>query len=353
MKSMRLFTAFMILAGVGCAANANERDEGFVASALIQGTDEREDADESKVADKHGADGYGDEFVRKWVYALFRRPGLVTTRSKRDFEDTYSALVSALDANPAIRIVATLDHQANAARVGLDLPPTREIFFGNPNLGTPLMQASQTAGIDLPQKILVWETHRGTVKVAYNDPAYLQARHRIRGASAPLETIAGALKGLVETATGRRVKPSRGYIRRLRLSSVRRRPGLRFVRSENDADETFQRLRAAVDAAPPLSELFALEHDRNAASVGLELRPTKLLVFGNPALGTPLMQSARSIGIDLPQKFLVLEDERGSVWIAYNDPRFLAQRHRVRGQRQRLDTIAGALANIAAGAASD
>jgi uncharacterized protein (DUF302 family) len=88
---------------------------------------------------------------------------------------------------------------------------------------------------------------------------------------------------------------------------------------------------------------------RGAAQVGLALRPTELLIFGNAAAGTPLMQAAQTIGIDLPLKVLAWEDASGRVWLSYNDPGWLAQRHG-------LDRAAGAmtamLASIAQKAAA-
>jgi uncharacterized protein (DUF302 family) len=292
-----------------------------------------------------------DDAVEPLVWVKHDRvrqpPGLVVVESNRSFEDTWATLLGALEANPNIGVVATLDHAANAASVGLELPPTREVFFGNPNLGTPLMQRRQTTGIDLPQKMLIWEDG-GRVFLAYNSTKYLQWRHWLTRVGEELKIIAGALRNFAGLATDNEVDDR---IRRV-LPRGFRFNGLVFVRSAFSADETFARLRAAIEAAGPLNELFALEHDQNAARVGLELRPTKLVVFGNPNLGTPLMQSKRSIGIDLPQKFLVYENRRGSVFIVYNDPFYIAKRHRVRDRDAQLEIIAGALANLANGAAT-
>lgn len=73
-------------------------------------------------------------------------------------------------------------------------------MFGNPNLGTPLMQNTQTIGLDLPQKILVFQTEDGAVKVSYNDPLYLKERHGITENAAILEKIIGALNKLTDVA---------------------------------------------------------------------------------------------------------------------------------------------------------
>ncbi len=286
-------------------------------------------------------------------------PGMRIVESQRTLDETWDALIATLDGNPNIGIVATLDHAANAEAIGLELRPTREVFFGNPALGTPIMQASQTAGIDLPQKILVWEDRRGRVLLGYNEPAYVARRHDA-GDAATLDSVAGALANIASAATG--TEPSdhdehRRHHRRCHRSTWARHhgwfgrtDGLVSVESAHDVDTTFERLVAAIEAAPP-NILFTLEHDQNAARAGLELAPTKLIVFGNPALGTPLMQRRQSVGIDLPQKFLVIEDRDGTARIVYNDPFFVSRRHRVGGERGTLDTISAALAALSAAAA--
>jgi uncharacterized protein (DUF302 family) len=70
-----------------------------------------------------------------------------------------------------------------------------------------------------------------------------------------------------------------------------------------------------------------IDHAAGAAKVGATLRPTQLVIFGNPKVGTPLMNCAQSIAIDLPQKALIWQDEAGKVWLAYNDSAYLAKRH--------------------------
>ena len=75
-----------------------------------------------------------------------------------------------------------------------------------------------------------------------------------------------------------------------------------------------------------------------------------MLIFGNPKVGTPLMQCSPSIAIDLPQKALIWQDKRGQVWLAYNDPKFLALRHDVSGCDEVLAKVATALGNFAAAA---
>ena len=76
--------------------------------------------------------------------------------------------------------------------------------------------------------------------------------------------------------------------------------------------------------------VFALiDHSGEAAKVGMEMRPTRLLIFGNPKGGTPLMLAAPTIAIDLPLKILIWEDDQGKTWITYNSPEYLAERHQL------------------------
>jgi uncharacterized protein (DUF302 family) len=102
--------------------------------------------------------------------------------------------------------------------------------------------------------------------------------------------------------------------------------GLITVASSFGAKETMDRLEAEVKAKG-LTVFAHVDHAAGAAAVDLKLRPTDLLIFGNAKGGTPLMQQAQTVGIDLPLKALVWQDEQGATWLSYNDPAYLAQRH--------------------------
>jgi uncharacterized protein (DUF302 family) len=102
--------------------------------------------------------------------------------------------------------------------------------------------------------------------------------------------------------------------------------GLTTIVSSFGAKETMDRLEAEVKAKG-MTVFARIDHAAGAAEIGLPLRPTELLIFGNAKAGTPLMQANQAIGIDLPLKALVFEDAVGKVWLSYNDPRWLAQRH--------------------------
>jgi uncharacterized protein (DUF302 family) len=102
--------------------------------------------------------------------------------------------------------------------------------------------------------------------------------------------------------------------------------GLISVLSTFGAKDTMDRLEAEIKARG-MTVFVRIDHAAGAAEAGLALRPTVLLIFGNAKAGTPLMQADQAIGIDLPLKALVTEDASGRVWLSYNDPHWMAQRH--------------------------
>ena len=102
--------------------------------------------------------------------------------------------------------------------------------------------------------------------------------------------------------------------------------GLTTIKSNYGPKETMDRLEAAVKAKD-LTVFARIDHAAGAAEVGLSLRPTVLLIFGNARGGTPLMQSNQTVGIDLPLKALIWQDASGDTWLSYNDPSWIAKRH--------------------------
>jgi len=105
-----------------------------------------------------------------------------------------------------------------------------------------------------------------------------------------------------------------------------RENGLVSVQSRSAAPETMERLLAAL-AKRSLTVFARVDHAAGAVSIGLPLRPTELVIFGNPKGGTALMQDQQSAGLDLPLKALVWEDAEQKTWLTYNDPDWIAQRH--------------------------
>ena len=124
--------------------------------------------------------------------------------------------------------------------------------------------------------------------------------------------------------------------------------GIISIASNHSVDQTVNKLKAILQAKGVT--LFALvDHSGEAQKVGMKMHPTKLLIFGSPKGGTPVMQAAPSIAIDLPLKMLVWEDAVGHVWLSYNSPAYLQQRH---GVPQNLLPNIGVIETLAANAAA-
>jgi len=129
--------------------------------------------------------------------------GLITLPSNYGPKETMDRLEAEIRAR-GIVVFARVDHSAGAAQVGLSLRPTEVLIFGNAKASTPLMQAEQTIGIDLPLKALVWQDANGKVWLSYNEPSGLAQRHGLpAGTNAMIDTMADGLRGLASKATAK------------------------------------------------------------------------------------------------------------------------------------------------------
>jgi uncharacterized protein (DUF302 family)/uncharacterized membrane protein YidH (DUF202 family) len=118
--------------------------------------------------------------------------GIVNKPSNHSVEQTVEKLENILEAK-GVTLFALIDHSGEAAKVGMKMPPTKLLIFGNPKAGTPLMLASPSTAIDLPLKILVWQDSEGKVWVSYNSPSYLEKRHNLPAELLPNIAVVEAL----------------------------------------------------------------------------------------------------------------------------------------------------------------
>ena len=124
-------------------------------------------------------------------------PGLISLRSALPVKEAVDKLVHLVESK-GLTVFCRVDHAAGAVAAGMQLRPTTLVIFGNAKGGTPLMQAVQTIGIDLPLKVLAWEDAGGQTWLSYNDPVWLTERHGIQAAGA---TSANAMRTLLATVT--------------------------------------------------------------------------------------------------------------------------------------------------------
>lgn len=122
--------------------------------------------------------------------------------------------------------------------------------------------------------------------------------------------------------------------------------GIIKIKSAHSVEKTILLLETAL-LQKGMTIFKRINHTAGAEKVGMQLRPTQLLIFGNPKAGTPLMLCAQSAALDLPQKALAYEDEAGQVWLSYNDPAYMAKRHNIKDCEEPLKKVSKALANFA------
>lgn len=137
-----------------------------------------------------------------------------------------------------------------------------------------------------------------------------------------------------------------GLLAAMVMATAHAGEGTVTVASAHDVATTADRLVAALEGKG-MTVFQRIDHAEGAAGVEMALRPTELVIFGNPRAGTPLMQCGQSVAIDLPQKALIWEDEAGDVQLAYNDPQYLADRHDIGNCGEVIGNIARALASFA------
>lgn len=128
-------------------------------------------------------------------------------------------------------------------------------------------------------------------------------------------------------------------------TTINAEKGLVTLQSNHSVKDTADKLASIIESKG-MTVFARVDHQKNAAGVNLELRPTQVIMFGNPKAGTPLMQCEQSVAIDLPQKILISEDADNKVWLSYNNPDYLKTRHDIQGCDTAIDNISKALNGI-------
>lgn len=129
------------------------------------------------------------------------------------------------------------------------------------------------------------------------------------------------------------------------MAAINAEKDLVTMQSHHSVQETADKLAAIIESKG--MKVFArVDHQKNAQGIDLTLRPTQVIMFGNPKAGTPLMSCEQSVAIDLPQKILISEDADKKVWLSYNNPEYLKERHNIKGCDTQLANIAKALDGV-------
>jgi|GEM_PF-2777324 len=247
----------------------------------------------------------------------FDAPSVLQIQAANNVDDTVAALTEMLILH-RFKIELVVNHMAAANSVNLDLRPTQVIYAQPPEaVVSKLREESASVFIDLPLKYLVFEDENGEIQIRSNTVGYLIDRHALPTKYWPLQ-FTDHINSLLDP-------PDTGLV---------------SIRSRLPLNEAYSAIKAAIVATGAFRIPLELQFGSGSAR-------QRLLVFGNPNVGTPLMQQDQNIGLDLPQEILVGGDGKGGSIITYNDPFFIAARYGIVGEDQRLGMISNALGNFA------
>jgi uncharacterized protein (DUF302 family) len=223
-----------------------------------------------------------------------------------------NAVVELSDQISDYSVVTTLDHHRMAKDAGVYTPPSIATIFSNPLVEAPLLQESQLIGLDLPFKVLCYaEPDTANASLAYTSSEFIQKRHNLdptlmddydRNMSKAIKSFPKEMVSMTD------------------VTNVEDGFGIVMIKSDFNYTNTVQNLRDIIMAQGDTKWFADVDYQEQASIVGVELRPTILLLFGGPAPGGKAMMTSPKIGLDaFCQKLLVYENEDGEVWIAYND----------------------------------
>lgn len=242
--------------------------------------------------------------------------------SDRDIGEVHEALMQFFNENEGMQVMNEVNFQNSSGNADLDIDPVRTIFFGNPEMGTPLIQQDPLVALDLPQHLVLFE-FKEKVFAMYNSTQYLQSRYELQEAPG-LDKISGALESLVNSATA-------SPIREAEEQEVERHKGIVTVVGERNFEQTQMNLKRALRQNENWRVISEIDHARNAYNAGMQLRPTLLFIISNPYLESSMLKENPTAGLDYPHKILIWEDTDSIVRISYNDPNYLQQRHQMIG----------------------
>lgn len=245
--------------------------------------------------------------------SLHSKFGIGISKSKESDLSVYNTIINDLNSNPDVSIVAEVNHTENANIFNQTLNFSRTVFFKNPGLETPVLQENILAGVDIPMRIAIY-TDSMTSHAAYNSNGYFRFGYNSFNAD-PL--INGTVRKFVENATGSTVQFGEPV-----------GPDLASKNSIYGYTETYNRLKIAIQNDSSLNIIAEVDHQANAKSVNMNLDSSRVIIFENPNMDTPLMQADPSISLDLPTRILVCIRDTNII-VAYSNPETIAHRHLV------------------------
>ena len=235
----------------------------------------------------------------------------------------FSQIESNVTASDSLEKIVEIDHSRQGFDAGSIMPPARVLIFSNPKLEAALVQQKQLVAIDLPLRALAFEsTPGGSSKVVYNSYAFLESRYQLK----PNRALEDAYKESFATAL-RSLESDQ--ITHFEQESMQP-DGITTIHSPFDFQTTLQKVEAAINFQDDTVNFGKVDFQARAHAVGVEIRPTTLILFGGPGPGAKAMSSAPTLGLDaFCQKFLIWQDEDQRVNLSFNNLLAMAERQKV------------------------
>ena len=233
----------------------------------------------------------------------------------------FARVLSNVEQSDDLQVVLEIDHSRLGAEAGSAMPPARVLIFSNPHLEAQLIKQNPLTAIDLPLRILAFESkHGGPARVIYNNYDYLESRYSL---GSPAELRAMYEDSIAQALGGMPAEQIAAFDNNTMQSD-----GIITIDSPFDFATTMERVQAGIDSQDDTVRFDSVDFQQVARRIGIEIAPASLLLFGGPAPGAKAMSSAPTLGLDaFCQKFLVWQGADGKVQLSFNDLLAMAERH--------------------------
>ena len=239
--------------------------------------------------------------------------------------DRFAALIrDNIEQDSALALVADIDHSRLGHEAGSPMPPARALIFSDVEMETALIQRKPLLALELPLRVLAFESSEGESRVIHNNFDYLVSRYQLE------EGEASGLRRAYEGAVGVALAGLPAEARASFDSDSMQPDGVITLASPYNFEETVERVEAAIDAQDDTQYFGKVDFKANAKNIGVELRPSYMILFGAPGPGGKAMAGAPTLGLDgFCQKFLIWQDTDGVTYLSFNDLLALAKRQQV------------------------
>lgn len=235
-------------------------------------------------------------------------------------EDALKNFKRFLGTNPGLNIYAHINHKENADKVGMKLGENQVFFFDNPRFSSPLIRENPLVALEFPNRVAFCKKENESF-VFSRSGEWIKQRYGLKFSPA-LQSYNNLAKTFIKQA-------SMAEFAKEDSIQIAKHKGIESVKSTKNFEETVKGIEAVLDQNEKIFKVVSLDFKEKAEDINIALEPLHLFIFGNPEVGTQLMQKNPNFSIDLPLKILVREAPDGEVLVYYNDMNFLAEIHNV------------------------